>query len=293
MNRATDREPAAPRMRPLLGPEGLAALDALVRQRPLVAFDFDGTLAPIVARPERARVPPGVARRLAALADLRARLGFVPQFLVGNHGAECDTEPAATAAHRARLDALRCRLAAQAAALAAHGVVVEDKGASIALHYRLARDRAAAAGCIAALLGAADASLRVFGGKQVVNVAPADAPDKAAAKSERRPSRLLRRESFISRVDGKQAFEKPPVLGPSRRRRMGGAWKRCFPPHAIAVHPRQIGNRHPGACGMPSYAFFAASTTLAKAEGSSAARKASTLRSRAILAFLRPPISLL
>lgn len=195
MNRATDMGPAAPRMRPLLGPEGLAALDALVRQRPLVAFDFDGTLAPIVARPERARVPPGVARRLAALterlplavvsgralADLRARLGFVPQFLVGNHGAECDTEPAATAAHRARLDALRCRLAAQAAALAAHGVVVEDKGASIALHYRLARDRAAAAGCIAALLGAADASLRVFGGKQVVNVAPADAPDKAAA----------------------------------------------------------------------------------------------------------------
>ena len=37
-------------MRPLFGPEGEAALAALVRARPLLAFDFDGTLAPIVAQ---------------------------------------------------------------------------------------------------------------------------------------------------------------------------------------------------------------------------------------------------
>jgi len=188
-------ERAAPRMRPLLGPEGLAALDALMRRRPLVAFDFDGTLAPIVARPECARVPPGVARRLAALAerlplavvsgralaDLRARLGFVPQYLVGNHGAEDEADRSAAEAHAARLDTLRRRLADHDAALAAAGVTVEDKGPSIALHYRRARNRAQAVACIGGLLRAHESGLRVFGGKQVVNVVPADAPDKAAA----------------------------------------------------------------------------------------------------------------
>lgn len=195
MKRAADMGPATPRMRPLLGPEGLAALDALVRRRPLVAFDFDGTLAPIVARPERARVPPGMARRLAALAerlpvavvsgralaDLRARLGFVPQYLVGNHGAEDEADRSAAEAHAARLDTLRRRLVEDGAALAAAGVTVEDKGPSIALHYRRARNRAQAAACIGGLLRAHDNGLRVFGGKQVVNVMPADAPDKAAA----------------------------------------------------------------------------------------------------------------
>ena len=39
-----------------------------MRLRPLLAFDFDGTLAPIVARPDDARVPDAVSRCLAELA---------------------------------------------------------------------------------------------------------------------------------------------------------------------------------------------------------------------------------
>ena len=80
-------------MRHLLSARGEAALAALMRRRPLLAFDFDGTLAPIVARPEDARVPAAVAARLAVLAlrlpvaivtgraigDVRHRLGFEPQ----------------------------------------------------------------------------------------------------------------------------------------------------------------------------------------------------------------------
>ena len=42
-------------MRHLFTPEGEAALAAVMAARPLLAFDFDGTLAPIVARPEDAR----------------------------------------------------------------------------------------------------------------------------------------------------------------------------------------------------------------------------------------------
>jgi len=181
-------------MRPLFGPEGEAALAALVRARPLLAFDFDGTLAPIVARPQQARPAHAVVQRLAALAqrlpvavvsgrsvqDLRGRLGFAPRYLVGNHGAE-GLPGAAVPAGTAALQALRGRLAAAQPALAAAGVTLEDKGATLSLHYRLARDREAALQAVQRLLAPADAALHVFGGKLVVNVAPLGAPDKAVA----------------------------------------------------------------------------------------------------------------
>src|ERR687890_603252 len=76
------------RMEHLFTPRGEAALDAVMRLEPLLAFDFDGTLAPIVDRPDDARVPAEVSRWLAELArrhpiavitgrsiaDVRARL---------------------------------------------------------------------------------------------------------------------------------------------------------------------------------------------------------------------------
>ena len=57
-------------MRHLFDEAGQAALQALMRSRPLLAFDFDGTLAPIVARPDDARVSQGIAGRLQRLAGL-------------------------------------------------------------------------------------------------------------------------------------------------------------------------------------------------------------------------------
>ncbi len=70
--------------------EGQAALTQLLQQRALLAFDFDGTLAPIVTQPAQARLSQAVAARLAALAtrlpvavirgrslaDLRQRTGL-------------------------------------------------------------------------------------------------------------------------------------------------------------------------------------------------------------------------
>lgn len=181
-------------MKPLFGTAGRAALRDLLHRRPLFAFDFDGTLAPIVSRPEDARVAAAVAVPLARLAaqapvavitgravhDVRRRLGFEPAFLVGNHGAE-DAQHADDAADRAALEALRRRLERAAATLAASGVSVEDKGLSIALHYRLARDRGAAVAAIDEALERLEPRLRRFGGKCVVNVVPAAAPDKADA----------------------------------------------------------------------------------------------------------------
>jgi len=52
----------------LFSPEGNAALAAALRLQPLLAFDFDGTLAPIVSHPSDARIPAEVADKLRQLA---------------------------------------------------------------------------------------------------------------------------------------------------------------------------------------------------------------------------------
>lgn len=161
---------------------------------PLLAFDFDGTLAPIVARHDDAHMPLAVARRLQVLAgmlplaivsgrsveDIRSRVDFEPRFIVGNHGAENPVAPLQVDAMQA-LDVVRARWLAQRAELVQAGVSIEDKQHSLALHYRLAPDRELAHRLVTALLHGLPSDVRVFGGKMVVNVAAAAAPDKAHA----------------------------------------------------------------------------------------------------------------
>lgn len=182
-------------MQHLFSPEGESALAITLQQRPLLAFDFDGTLTPIVARPNDARLSKGVSARLATLAahlpvaivtgrsveDVRGRLGFEPQFIVGNHGAEYASDGAAADEPSGALSRIRARLLDKLPALEAAGVTVEDKGHSLALHYRLSRTRERALHTITELLADPDESLRIFGGKLVVNVVPKLAPDKADA----------------------------------------------------------------------------------------------------------------
>ena len=84
-------------MQHLFTPAGEAALVATLQRRPLLAFDFDGTLAPIVARPDDARISQAVGQRLRALAaqlpvaiisgrlvaDVRERLSFEAPYVIG------------------------------------------------------------------------------------------------------------------------------------------------------------------------------------------------------------------
>jgi trehalose 6-phosphate phosphatase len=60
------------------------------------------------------------------------------------------------------------------------GVVVEDKGYSLTVHYRGAADRMAAR---AAILEAAEqlADVRIVGGSEAINLLRRDAPDKGSA----------------------------------------------------------------------------------------------------------------
>jgi trehalose 6-phosphate phosphatase len=163
-------------MQPLFSEAGEQALVEVMQRRPLLAFDFDGTLAPIVDRPERARVPPAWADMLAELTalvpiaivtgrsvtDVTARLPFSPRYILGNHGAE---DPEGAMADR--WEPL--------------GIVLEDKHFSLAMHYRLAPDMIAAKQCIDELLVGEHRGLHLFHGKCVMNIAPDDAADKADA----------------------------------------------------------------------------------------------------------------
>lgn len=177
----------------LLQPAGEAALAAVLRRSPLVAFDFDGTLAPIATKPDQVRISRSVSdklRRLAArlpvavitgrsVADVSKRLDFEPRYIVGNHGAEMGPGPSPEAA--AALDAARRLLASRADDLARAGVSVEDKGLSLALHYRLSRWPEQARSLIEDIGWQLQAQCRMFGGKMVANLVPSGAADKSTA----------------------------------------------------------------------------------------------------------------
>jgi trehalose 6-phosphate phosphatase len=181
-------------MKHVLGAEGQAALHGLLSTRALLAFDFDGTLAPIVADPRTARIALPVSRALRALstrwpiavvtgrtvADVSERLGFDAWAIVGNHGAEDLAFP--NEVDPARLDGVRQALESEAGRrLLEAGVLFEDKGKSMALHYRLARDRERAFEAAWRFARELGPSVEVFDGRMVLNIVVPGAPDKGDA----------------------------------------------------------------------------------------------------------------
>jgi len=120
-----------------------------------VLLDIDGTLLDLAPTPREVWVPPGLAKTLhrlhqrtnGALALVSGRslndidLIFAPEQFpaVGGHGAEMriTAESEAVASHAPPMDKeLKRRLAA--IARLSPGILLEDKGYSLALHYRLA-----------------------------------------------------------------------------------------------------------------------------------------------------------
>jgi trehalose 6-phosphate phosphatase len=180
-------------IKPLFSEQGMQALGAALRNQPLLAFDFDGTLAPLVERPEDASVPEPLARRLARLgqlrplaivtgrgvADVTRRLGFPVAYIVGNHGAEERGAPSVLDPEL--FQPVRHHLRAAAVLLLAAGVRVEDKQYSLALHYRQAPDPVRTQSLIDELLVGLPVAFSVVPGRMVRNIVLADAPDKGDA----------------------------------------------------------------------------------------------------------------
>ncbi|MFC1940115.1 trehalose-phosphatase [Chloroflexota bacterium] len=125
----------------------------------LLLSDYDGTLTPIVSRPDEAILSPDVRKKLRALAEktnfsvgiisgralseVKAMVGVEGIYYAGNHGLEIEgpglrfTNPAARAARTVIKD-----LAGQLSDRLGNikEVIVEDKGLSLSVHYRLVQE---------------------------------------------------------------------------------------------------------------------------------------------------------
>jgi len=134
------------------------ASDIRVAPHIVLLSDYDGTLTPIVGRPDEAILSPEVREKLCALAkrpafsvgiisgrslsEIKAMVGIEGIYYVGNHGLEIDgpgfklINPAAKAT-QAEIKDLSRQFSAKLASI--QGVIIEDKGLSLSIHYRLVK----------------------------------------------------------------------------------------------------------------------------------------------------------
>lgn len=154
-------------------------------QRAAILLDVDGALAPIVPRPEDARVPPETQSELRRLheryalvacitgrsgEDARRVVGVPELVYVGNHGLELEPESAAW------VERVREFLAQ------IDWPEVEDKGFSASFHYRNAPDESAARAAAEAIAdGARDAGFTARFGRKVLEILPPIPANKGTA----------------------------------------------------------------------------------------------------------------
>ncbi len=170
----------------------------------LLLTDYDGTLTPIVDRPELANLTEKMRRLLRALArqrrltlgvisgralaDLKSRVGISGIIYAGNHGLEIEgpgirfVNPVAEELK----PILRIMHYVLSRALGTiRGVFVENKGLTLSVHYRLAEERRAREieRIVTQVTGGAQAAgkARITSGKKVYEVRPAVTWDKGKA----------------------------------------------------------------------------------------------------------------
>jgi trehalose 6-phosphate phosphatase len=187
-------------IKPILSPRNLPILGKFAGKDVLLAFDFDGTLAPLVTEPDRAVLRPRTRKLLGILAarspcivvsgrsraDLRRRLsGIALKEVIGNHGIEpWNSSRAIAGVVQSWVPMLQKRLAPFA------GVVFENKRFSVSIHYRKERHKAEVREAIAEIAKNMPGA-RLVSGKQVVNILPQGTPDKGfSVERERKRSRL-------------------------------------------------------------------------------------------------------
>lgn len=182
-------------MKNILSHGNRKVLEQFIWSNVLLAFDYDGTLAPIVADPRQAKMRQQTRELLEALTklycvivisgraqpDALKKLRGIGVFeVVGNHGIE-----PWHSSNRHIAEVQRWRPELDEAIAPFKGVTLEDKIFSVAIHYRQSREKKKARAAIlkaAASLG----DVRVIGGKQVVNILPNGAPHKGIALERER-----------------------------------------------------------------------------------------------------------
>jgi trehalose 6-phosphate phosphatase len=156
-----------------------------------ILLDIDGTILDLAPSPQQIRVPPGLRKTLSRLNDLTGGavalvsgrslndidLIFSPLRLpaIGVHGAEMRLAPDGDP--QIRVAPLSAALKHKLASLSGlgPGILVEDKGYSLALHYRLAPDKGEVLNeaVVEICAGAAQGTIEILPGKLVVEIKPA------------------------------------------------------------------------------------------------------------------------
>jgi len=154
----------------------------------LVACDYDGTVAPIVADPEHALPKRETITALRGLSELRDtevavisgrslreldRLAGLPGavHLVGSHGSEFDPDFAERLTPGQRALLARWQSELEAIADSTPGLSIENKPASLAFHYRKVSDEAGDAALKAVLAGPGSSpGVHLRHGKKVVEL---------------------------------------------------------------------------------------------------------------------------
>ncbi|HAJ27452.1 MAG TPA: trehalose-phosphatase [Syntrophus sp. (in: bacteria)] len=180
----------------LFSDAGLDALRSFVDSTTLLAFDLDGTLAPIVADPSRMLVSNAIQEELAKLMEqttvavitgrgrtnAQAHLGMTPHFLIGNHGAEgLPGRKAYESEYLILANNWERQLRGMLACANGDGIVIENKGATVSVHYRASCDRAATRSHVLSVIELLSPPPRTISGKCVEDLVPATAPNKGDA----------------------------------------------------------------------------------------------------------------
>lgn len=181
-------------MKYLFGGPGLKELEHFCQNNTLLAFDFDGTLSRLTARPQNASVSASTQMLLheisplaytaivsgRGLKDLKTLIPFKPQYLVGNHGLE---SPAADPLEIKGAKKITSGWTKQILSRYkfSRGVQLENKAYSLSIHYRLASRRTIMRNQLVHLAQSLEPQPRIILGKYVVNLVPQNSPNKGKA----------------------------------------------------------------------------------------------------------------
>ena len=185
----------------LLAPVNRHMLLQWVQKDTLYAFDFDGTLAPIVDDPEQAFMPHATWRALAMLSslvrvavvsgrsqmDLQRRLPAEVSYVIGNHGNE--GRPIEDLTRRveqercckAWMEQLQSQKIVSTQWTHLVGLSIEDKGITLSLHYRNCANHALAHEILSQFAAKLNPPAQIIEGLAVINLLPLHAWNKSDA----------------------------------------------------------------------------------------------------------------
>ena len=178
-------------MKYIFSPAGREALHSALQSRPLLAFDFDGTLSPLTLNRTEATMRPRTRELLARVAersrcaiitgrsrdDMRSRVsGIAFAEIVGNHGMEpSDDETQFETITQSWVPAI------DEALRRISGAELENKRLSLSIHYSRANSPDLALRDILSVVQQLGDAALVVRGHRVVNVIPRGASLKSGA----------------------------------------------------------------------------------------------------------------